>query len=273
MLRKAIFAGGFYDASPERLRRDFDKWFQAALLPELRANIIGVVSPHAGYMYSGFCASHSFKAIGSSKFQTAVILHPSHRGNHFDFSVSPYGEYQTPLGNLSMDKEIADLFKSEGADTIDAWYHQNEHSMEVQLPFLKYINPEFEIVPVMIGRQTPDVSRRLAEILLKVIGHDAVIVVSSDLSHYHTAAEAEDMDKALIKNIVSLAPQAFYNSIRTGETEACGFAGILSLLDLAGHLSDPIITQLQYTHSGFTSGDNDQVVGYLSAVLTGVDDV
>lgn len=268
MIRKAAFAGSFYDSDPELLKRDFEDWFAKAEVPELKSELAGLLSPHAGYMYSGFCAAHSYKLLLGRSVKTAIILHPSHRGNHFDFSISPFTEYQTPLGNLKLDEDVAESLFSKGAEVIDPWYHQNEHSMEVQLPFLKYILPDVRIVPVMFGVQNISVSNTLAQILSGIVTDETVVIASTDLSHYHSAKEAGKMDAALISDLVSNNIESLYDSIKHGRTEACGFAGILTLMFLAENIGNGKFKELLYTHSGVTSGDNSQVVGYLSAALS-----
>jgi AmmeMemoRadiSam system protein B len=266
MLRKALFAGSFYDSNATRLKQDFEQWFSKAQIPEIKGKVTGVICPHAGYMYSGFCAAHSYKLLSELTLKTAVILHPSHRGNHFSFSVSPYQEYQTPLGNLELDNEMAEYINAQGAEPIDSWYHQNEHSMEVQLPFLVYIKPDIKIVPVMYGFQNPKVSKHLADILNNTLNDDTVAIVSTDLSHYHSAAEAETMDRKLINNIKTIDIEALNTNIQTGESEACDFAGIVTMLYIARQNGNYIFKELLYTNSGVISGDYKQVVGYLSAV-------
>jgi MEMO1 family protein len=268
VIRKAAFAGSFYDSDPELLLRDFEDWFSKAKEPELKSELAGLVSPHAGYMYSGFCAAHSYKLLTGKSIKTAIILHPSHRGNHFDFSISPFTEYHTPLGNLKLDEDMAEALFSKGAEVIDSWYHQNEHSMEVQLPFLKYILPDVRIVPVMFGVQNISVSRTLAQILADVVTDETVVIVSTDLSHYHSALEAGKMDAALIRDFMSNNIESMYNNIKHGRTEACGFGGILTLMFLAENIGNCKFTELLYTHSGVASGDNSQVVGYLAAALS-----
>ena len=274
MTRNTAYAGSFYDASPDVIRKQFDKWFARAVLPTGITNVRGVICPHAGFVYSGACAAHSYKLLSQQKFKTAIILHPSHRGNHFGFSVSPFTTYKTPLGELLLDIDIANILINNGSQQIDASYHQTEHSMEVQLPFLTYINPKVKIVPVMIGNQTNEVSLELAEILSEVISkqpNDIVVIVSTDLSHYHTSEEAEQMDKSLIEYVINNDIPEFYHNIMHGKIEACGFAGIMSLLYLAKHYQDEKIIELNYTHSGYVSKDFEQVVGYLSAALVSTD--
>lgn len=266
MLRKAQFSGSFYDSSPIRLKADFEHWFNDAKLPEIKGKVNGVICPHAGYMYSGFCAAHSYKLLSDSDFETAVLIHPSHRGNHFAFSVSQFDEYQTPLGNLKQNKELAEELFEQGGEIIDDWYHQYEHSMEVQLPFLYYIKPQCKVVPIMIGNQNQAVSKKLADLLNNLTDEKTVIIVSTDLSHYHSAKIAEQKDRKLIDDILSLNTNEFNNDIRSGKTEACGFAGVLSLMYYTLN-SNSQMKEIHYTHSGKTSGDYEQVVGYLSAAL------
>lgn len=265
MVRKAIYAGSFYDSDPNQLLKDFSKWFEQAKLPEQIGKAFGVISPHAGFIYSGPCAAHAYKLLSQTSFQTAVIIHPSHRGNHFRYSVSPYDEYITPLGNLKLDEVMADKIRQGGAEEIDAMYHQNEHSMEVQLPFLKYARPDAKAVPVMIGIQDLTTAEKLAENLSDLIDDNTVIIVSTDLSHYYDAKEAERLDRRFIADVLSGDPKQLYEDIRTGRCEACGFAGVLTLMLLSRTQSKAQISELIYTNSGEASGDFSQVVGYFAA--------
>jgi AmmeMemoRadiSam system protein B len=270
MIRKAAYAGSFYEASPDILKQQFDKWFNKAVIPETISKVSGVICPHAGYIYSGACAAYSYKLLAKDNFRTVIILHPSHRGSHFGFSVSPFDEYQTPLGVLKLDKQLSEIFIAEGAQIIDSMYHQNEHSMEVQLPFLKYSHPDIKVLPVMIGNQNDEVSLKLAKILSGVLlgnTYDTAVIVSTDLSHYHPAKAAEFMDNKLIEYVINGDAQGFYQNIAYNKIEACGFAGVLALLHLMDILTDKKIVQLNYTHSGYASNDYDQVVGYLSAAM------
>jgi len=270
MLRKSAYAGSFYDASPDMLRKQFDKWFSQAELPANPDKVYGVICPHAGYIYSGACASYSYKLLSQYNFKTAIIIHPSHRGNHFGSSISPFAEYQTPLGNLHIDTQLAEILSDRGFTAIDSSYHQNEHSMEVQLPFLAYINPDIKVLPIMIGNQNDAVSLQLAEILAEVMRDrqdETVIIVSTDLSHYHSAKEAERMDNKLIEYVLNSNPEELYDNIVRGKIEACGFAGVLSLLYLAKLPPEMKPVKLNYTHSGYASKDFEQVVGYFSAAL------
>ncbi|MBM4404295.1 MAG: AmmeMemoRadiSam system protein B, partial [Candidatus Cloacimonetes bacterium] len=227
--------------------------------------------PHAGYVYSGKCAAYGFQRISHLAIDSFIIIHPSHRANSFGFSVSPFTSYQTPLGVLTIDKDIAGSLEVSGAEQIDPWYHQNEHSMEVQLPFIQYFYPETKICPVMMGDQSPASVETLSYALDKVLSaaeKQVMIVISSDLSHYHRAKVAEALDTKVIEHINALDANALMSDLRKGECEACGGAPIAVLLRLAALRNASRVEILNYTHSGHTSGDHSQVVGYLSAALT-----
>jgi AmmeMemoRadiSam system protein B len=270
MLRRAAFAGSFYEANPNTIKKNFDLWFKQAVIPQDIQKLYGVICPHAGLMYSGACAAYSYKLLSTFNFRTAIILHPSHRSNHFGFSVSPYDEYETPFGNLSLDSKLAEFIEHKGAQKIDTTDHQNEHSMEVQLPFLAYINPEIKIVPVMLGNQSETVSLELAEILAEIVAaypEEVGIVISTDLSHYYSAREAERKDKLLIEYLLKLDAEQFIEEIRNRKIEACGFGGVYTIINLAKKIAGSRMIELNYTHSGYVSNDFDQVVGYLSAAL------
>ncbi len=267
MQRKAVYAGSFYDARENSLLSSFKQWFSRAEIPSIPNQVYGLICPHAGYIYSGFCASHSYKLLQSKEFDTAVIIHPSHRGNHFGYSVSPYDEYLTPLGSLLLNHDISVQIQKGGGEEIDPAYHQAEHSMEVQLPFLKYIRPDCKVVPIMLGRQDSRTVMALAENLSGLLTTGVVYIVSTDLSHYYPAETAKVMDGRIISALETKNRDKLTIDTKSGNSEACGIAGIQTLMALAEKLTDDRFIKLYYTTSAEASGDSSQVVGYLSATL------
>lgn len=270
LISKAVYAGSFYDDNPSTLRSQLDYWFAQAVIPEYTEKIKCIISPHAGYEYSGFCAAHAYKLMRKQQYKTAIIIHPSHQRAGFAFSVNQYEQYQTPLGNLNLRKDWADKLIQAGSAVIDHSYHQQEHSMEVQLPFIAYLDLDIRILPIMMGNQNPKVGLALATALWELIltePDDTIVIISTDLSHYHSQSIATKKDRQLIDLLVANATNEFWIQIKNSSIEACGFGGLLVMLHLATLWGKCSFSELLYTDSGDKTRDKTQVVGYLSAAL------
>ncbi len=270
MLRKTIVAGSFYSGDAANLKHQIEGWTSSLPTPGDNS-VLGIITPHAGYVYSGKCAAYGFWRISRYLIDSFIIIHPSHRVSNFGFSVSPYTRYQTPMGVMDADREVTDFLAGSGPEKIDPWYHQNEHSMEVQLPFVHYFFPEAKVCPIMLGDQSVASVKALSNALDKVLSFmdkRIMIVVSSDLSHYHRARVAETMDAKVIKHVKNLDADSLMKELRQRDCEACGGAPIAVLLKLAELRDARRVEILNYTHSGHTSGDHSQVVGYLGAAIS-----
>ena len=270
MIRKSIHAGTFYPRFTEQVEKMFEIWERDfnTISMEKVVRTLGLVVPHAGYMYSGHCTAMGFSSILGEKVDSFIILHPSHHGSHFDFSVSPYLEYETPLGSLELDRELYDTISFYANQQVALQYHQEEHSLEIQLPFIRRYFPTARICPVMIGNQIPTVARRLGDILYDVLSRSkqkVMVLVSTDLSHYHSAHKAEEMDSLVARHFKDLDPEGLWSDHEEGALEACGIGGIMALLYLAGKYTSKTAKIVNYTHSGKVAGNNSQVVGYLAA--------
>ncbi|MBW6514964.1 MAG: AmmeMemoRadiSam system protein B, partial [Candidatus Syntrophosphaera sp.] len=265
MLRKTTHAGSFYPRFGEQISAQIEKWTAGQTQAPPGDDCLGLIVPHAGYVYSGECAARGFHHISGQQFDTLVILHPSHHGIHFDWSVSSFEQYDTPLGKLDLDVRLFELLTKSGtgADK-ELRLHEAEHSLEVQLPFIKHFFPEALICPIMIGRPYPEVASQLAEKLreaIKASGKRVGIIVSTDLSHYYNADKAEKMDALITKYLMSLDADGLWQSVIGKRCEACGIGGLLTLLLYAGAYDNARARIIHYTHSGKVTGDNQQVVG------------
>ncbi|MEN6445735.1 MAG: AmmeMemoRadiSam system protein B [Candidatus Cloacimonas sp.] len=270
MIRNPMHAGTFYPRFEKQLRRQIENWIGNATPPIASERSLGLILPHAGYMYSGECATLGMFSISHENIDSFIILHPSHQSNYFDFSVSPYQEYLTPLGMMALDTELYNKIAPSADQNIPLILHQEEHSMEIQLPLVNYFFPQAKILPIMFGNQIPAVSNRLAELLYETIYSSTkriVVLCSSDLSHYHRAKTAEQMDGILVNDVTSLEPEQLWQDTINGNSEACGIGGILTMLYYGKLCSNAKMRVIQYTHSGIISGNDTQVVGYLSAKM------
>ncbi|MBT4575746.1 MAG: AmmeMemoRadiSam system protein B [Candidatus Cloacimonetes bacterium] len=270
MNRNPVVAGSFYPGDSSVLTKQINNYLQNANIKLEEEELLGVISPHAGYVYSGQCAAFSFKALQQKEFDTAVIIAPSHRFADFDFSVGDYDEYLTPLGGVKVAKDIVNELKNKY--NMGTTYHASniEHSLEVQLPFLQKIKPDAVIVPILLGKQSLENSEKLAAILAECFEEKlerTVFIVSSDLSHYYESDVATAMDNELLKNFEDMDFNKMGSDFQLGKIEACGMGGILTLMNLAKHFDYKGIENLDYRNSGDVSGDYKQVVGYLSSCV------
>jgi AmmeMemoRadiSam system protein B len=271
MLRKTAHAGSFYPRFGDQISTWVRRWIEDKPVAPASEKAVELIVPHAGYIYSGACAANAFHYISEQDFDTFVILHPSHHGMHFDWSVSPFDQYDSPLGKLEQDTQLYELLTRNGDGAgQELRLHEAEHSMEIQLPLIKFFFPDARVCPIMIGQPYPEVATRLAKKLREAIassGKKVCIVVSTDLSHYYDSDRAERMDSLIIRYIMSLDPDALWQSVISKRCEACGIGGILTLLNYARPYPEIKARLIEYTHSGKVTGDNQQVVGYLSAIL------
>ncbi|NQT65360.1 MAG: AmmeMemoRadiSam system protein B [FCB group bacterium] len=270
MIRNPVVAGSFYPGDSSILRNMITEYLQKAIIKEEQGDILGVIAPHAGYVYSGQCAAFSFNTLKKKDFDLAVIIAPSHRFADFDFSVGDYDEYLTPLGGVKVAKDIINELKVRYKMGTCYYANNLEHSLEVQLPLLQQVKPNAKIVPILLGEQNPKNSRRLASILAEYFKDrldNTVFIVSSDLSHYYDSEIATEMDSELAANLEDMNINKMEEDVKLGKVEACGIGGILTLMNLAKEFNYSKVKNLDYRNSGEVSGDYKQVVGYLSSCV------
>lgn len=262
-------SGQFYDADPKKLSQSVEAYLKDADTIPVEDDVQIVVAPHAGYMYSGSVAGYSFKAVSQKKFKTIVILAPSHFYGFVGASVWNQGGFQTPLGTVAVDEEFAQKLSAVDQNfSFDEQAYQKEHSLEVEIPFLQKTFTDFKIVPVIIGQMSYANCQKLAGVLDQLIGKrsDVLVVVSSDMSHYHEGTAARLMDEASLVSIKKLDAQDLYQQCRLGKKEMCGFVPVTIALLLA-QTRGLQAKVLKYAHSGDITGDNNRVVGYGSVIF------
>ena len=276
-LRKPSVAGTFYPGSRNAINSLLDKLFSSPPVRNLKpagSEIIGLVSPHAGYIYSGKTAAYGYQRISEiGKNSTFIILGPNHYGIGPEVSIYPSGEWETPLGKISIDKDFIDKICDvcNGNIMMDASAHLYEHSIEVQIPFLQYLfGDNFKIVPICMLNQSISVSNAVAEFLYDVYldfenkGKKVFFIASSDFSHYVQKKKAEKDDKDAIEKIISLDVRSFYEIIGKRQISICGYGPIATLMFLSKKLGSSKVNLLNYSTSADTTGDEEQVVGYAS---------
>lgn len=276
-IRKPAVAGQFYTADPAALRREIESYLEQAEVDDAPAGeIIAIVSPHAGYMYSGRVAAHGYNLVRGRDYETVVVIAPSHV-EYFDFcSVFEGDSYITPLGEIPVDRETVDLLTSKhdlvrksGKGHSFGRLGRGEHSLEVQLPFLQVSLGEFQLVPIVMGNQDHSCIRALGETLGETLsGKRALIVASTDLSHFHSDSRAKELDRVFIEALRRFEPETMHESVHDRKTEACGGGPTIAAMIAARMLGATGCTVLDYATSGDVTGDKGSVVGYVSAVMS-----
>ncbi len=272
--RSPFFSGQFYPSDPDELKRMTQDFLKNASPEKEQGALIALVSPHAGYIYSGQIAAYSYKLLENKKIDTVILIGSSHRFPLKGISVWPKGFYITPLGKVRIDKDIAArIYKSSKSIKFEPQAHLLEHSLEVQLPFLQSVLEDFKIVPILVNsleqQEIDEISKELASLLRNP---GVILIASTDLSHYHSYDKAASIDKNTLSAIKTGNPVVLRNMVKKGEAELCGEMAVILLLETTKriHLT-PEITLLKYANSGDTAGSKDKVVGYaaLSIAIPG----
>ncbi len=290
MLRHPAVAGQFYKGSPEALRKQVASFINPA---SVRRQAIAVLSPHAGLIYSGSVAGAVYSSIELPG--TIVLIGPNHTGLGAPVSLMSAGEWETPLGTVSIDEVLARSILSRSPRVQDdTLAHLREHSLEVQLPFIQYLKPDCRIVPIQmldtrletcqeLGRaigeavvespiRSGQVSMRKAELKSELQGtqsalHDVLIVASSDMTHYEDADSARTKDFKAIHDILNLDPAGLYKTVRSHGITMCGYGPAVAMLTAAKALGATKAELIKYTNSGEVSGDTKQVVAYAGIIV------
>jgi len=268
-IRKPTVAGMFYPEDPTELKKLILSLLEENKTSKKYNNIVGIVSPHAGYIYSGKSAAVAYNVLNeNTTFETAIILSPSHQEYFKGCCIYDGDAYETPIGEIPIEKEIS-KFIVDNSETIffGNMGHKEEHALEVQLPFLQVIRNNLSIVPIVIGDQSIQYILELTKSLAKVVDDKTVIIASSDLSHFHSKEKASELDNVIVDRINNFEFQELYNDLALKNCEACGGGGIVALLETASIIGKNKAEVLSYTDSGNVSNDFSSVVGYLSAVV------
>jgi AmmeMemoRadiSam system protein B len=273
-LRRAVVAGSFYEGKPEALKAQIEACFLHRLgpgkLPKVKDSgprqILGLICPHAGYMYSGPVAANAYFSLAQDgKPDTIVVLGPNHTGYGNPLSAMREGAWQTPLGKVSIDSEVADDLSEEvGILDFDEVAHRHEHSIEVQLPFLQYLyGDKFKFVPICFLMQNIETATEIGQGLAEVLANrNAVVIASSDLTHYESQAQVEKKDLAALRAVEALDEKKFYEILETENVSACGYAPIATLITYAKALGAKKAELLKHNTSGDITNDKSSVVGY-----------
>jgi hypothetical protein len=269
-IRDPAVAGSFYPDDPAELASVVDALL-ARVDVELEPdrNVRALVSPHAGYMYSGTVAAEAYACLKGRSVTTVVLIGPDHYVGFEGVAVYPAGAFRTPLGEVWIDEELAALFLEAGSGmTAAPEAHRREHALEVQLPFLQRVLPNAHIVPVLMGFRSRTNVEVMANVLSRALDNPHVVLVAStDLSHYHPREVAHRLDSRVTELVRAFAPTSLWEELRAGKVEACGGDPLVSVMLGAGIAGAEHARILRYGDSGDSSGNSSSVVGYLSAVF------
>lgn len=269
-IREPAVAGYFYPADPSKLKDEVEKLLQSSAGGKLAGRLFGIVSPHAGYAYSGKTAAFGFNLLNKDIVKTVIIISPSHREYFPGVSVYDGDAFRTPLGIVPVNKRITEVLAKDGRIIFKGIEgHKQEHAIEVQIPFLQMIMDDFEIVPVVMGDQGKMYIDELAAKLAEAVDENTVIVSSSDLSHYYPGNVASRMDSIVERDINNFDYTGLQENFEAGKCEACGAGTIIAMMKSADKLNYRKSKVLFRCDSGDTTGDKNEVVGYLSAVVYG----
>ena len=273
-IRKAAVAGSWYPNSKQRLSAAVDRHLARAALEDISndslvGELVALISPHAGLMYSGPVAAHAYRLLVGRAFDVAVLVGPSHFVGFDGVAIVPSGGFETPFGVAPIDAPCAAALAA--ATTIVREHpsaHVREHSLEMQLPFLQRVAPNAAIVPLVMGYQTAETAQALAEALASVLrGRRALLVASTDLSHHHDRASAARLDATVIDCISRFDTEGLRTALTIQPEHACGGWPTIAVMGAAELLGARHSALLNYADSGDITGDKSSVVGYVAAAL------
>lgn len=269
LIRESIASGSFYPADPDSLRSQVKSFLNNAETLGLH-NIKAIVSPHAGYIYSGQIAACSFKQVEGVNYESILIIAPSH-AEYFDYISIYHGDgYKTPIGPVKIDRDrVNALAGSSPLIRKSAYGHRGEHSLEVQLPFLQVVfGKDISIVPLVIGNQSRRNIEELGRIAGELFSNDNILIIAStDLSHYHPYEAASGLDGRVSGLIGSFDTDGLMEEFISGRAEMCGGGPVLSAMIASKAMGADSSKIIKYSNSGDISGDRSSVVGYLSAAF------
>jgi len=245
--------------------------FESVEEERVSERVLGLIAPHAGYVYSGSVAAEAYHQIKGNKYETVIVVAPSHR-EYFQGSAIYDGDgYETPLGKIKIDKELAEICVESDKNTyFSEKGHRQEHSLEVQLPFLQFALEEFTLVPIVMGEQNFSSSTGLGMTLSKILKErNVLIVASSDLSHFYDHETAFKLDSQVVNRVNNLDYNGLSKDLEEKKSEACGMGPMIAVMYASKLAGAKFSKVLKYKNSGDVTGDKQEVVGYLSAVMYG----
>jgi len=267
-IREPQVAGMFYPSDPKELETQIKGYLNGIKINENLNHVAGIVSPHAGYIYSGKTAAYAYKTIEKEKYNNVIVISPSHREYFHGVSIYSGDAYRTPLGDIPINNSLREKIISENSLIFAGREgHGVEHALEVQLPFLQILLSNFQLIPMVIGDQRKEFIFELADVLYKNIDENTLLVASSDLSHFYSKTHANILDSRVVNYINDFNYHELQSDLESKRCEACGGGGIVALLKALKMKNYKNSKVIAHTDSGDVTGDDSEVVGYLSAVI------
>lgn len=267
-VKEPAVAGAFYPSDRETLRKTIEYFLSKAEKKKVHGRPLAIISPHAGYIYSGQVAASGYKQIQGSDINKVILIGPSHRSALKGVSVFTKGSFKTPLGVVKINEGLANSLLNEPADIkFSPEAYEGEHSLEVQLPFLQTVLKNFTIVPILIGAPTEKTFEYLIMRLTDILDEKTLIIASTDLSHYHNYNTAKEMDSKLISAIERISIKDTAELIRSGKAEMCGAVPVIVAMEVAKRLGANLGIVFDHANSGDVIKEKDRVVGYASIGL------
>lgn len=270
--RPSPIAGTWYPGDPKKLAASIDGYLAAAGSQPVKGQIKAIIVPHAGHRYSGGVAAYAYNTIREMSLDNVIIISPMHQLAPGRLLTTAHKAYLTPLGpvpvNLELVRELDSILMTTLNEGLLPIARDQEHSLEIQLPFLQRVCPHgFNLVPIMLRDQSPETTRALADALVKVMPEGSLLVASSDLSHFYSDGDAQKLDAAVLKAVQDFSPQQLYQVEAESRGFACGLGAIAAVLWAARGLGADTVDILNRANSGDVTGDRSSVVGYASGVV------
>jgi AmmeMemoRadiSam system protein B len=268
-VRPSPIAGSWYEGNEKALARRVDDYLNNAQLPALDGEVVGVIAPHAGHVYSGAVAGCAFAALQGLQPDLVAVISPFHDFSNYALLTTAHDAYGTPLGNIEVDKAALAELSSHLDIPITPVFADREHSLEIELPFLqRALVGDFNLLPIMIRAQEVDVAKKLGLALATVLkDRNTLLVASTDLSHFYDQATANRLDAEMLRRFESFDPESIFEAEHTGKAFACGHAAVAAVLWSARELGADRVQVLRHSTSGDVTGDTSSVVGYGAAVV------
>jgi AmmeMemoRadiSam system protein B len=261
-------AGTWYPAAADRLECEVARYLHGASIDDVAAPV-AIIAPHAGLKYSGPVAAFAYQALEDARYSSIVLVGPSHFVGFRGVSIWPSGAWQTPFGPVQVDEKLAQAMRAASAEVAehrDA--HGREHSLEMQLPFIAHLLPGVPIVPMVMGYQSRETAFGLGDAIARAVaGTRALLVASSDLSHYQDARTAAKMDGVVLQHVEQLDADGLMQALEAEPQHACGGGPMVAVMHAARQLGATKARVLKYGDSGDVSGDKSAVVGYMAAAI------
>jgi len=272
-IRPSPIAGTWYDGNPKILAGKVDAYLRNAILPELEGRVVAVISPHAGHQYSGTTAGYAFATVKDQAPDLVAVVSPMHHPYPQRLLTTGHDAYSTPLGEIEVERnaveEINKLLLDSLGFGLTPIQFDPEHSLEIVLPFLQQaLKKDFHLIPIMLRDQTPTISEAVGHALARVLGgQNALLVASSDLSHFYDEDEARSFDDEMLKQIAEFSPQGVFKVEMEGKGFACGVGAIAAVMWAAKDLGANQVKVLHHSTSGEVTDDYQRVVGYGAAAI------